>query len=166
MMEELEVSRATIIRDLEYLRGRDFRAPIVWDREVRGYRYQRDLPDGARFHLPGLWFNTSEAHALLTMSHLLKKTEPGLLSEHIAPLQARLAAILEHGGHEMSEINRRIRIISMAARPAATKHLVCGSRRSAPGGWVTNNGIQSRRGGVNRTALIYSKFPTAMTVSL
>lgn len=33
----LEVSRATLIRDLEYLRNR-LNVPIVWDRADRGYR--------------------------------------------------------------------------------------------------------------------------------
>ena len=38
LMEELEVSRATIRRDLEYMRDR-MAAPIIWDRSLRGYRY-------------------------------------------------------------------------------------------------------------------------------
>ena len=37
IMEELEVSRATIRRDLEYMRDR-MAAPIIWDRSERGYR--------------------------------------------------------------------------------------------------------------------------------
>lgn len=121
MIEETEVSRATIKRDLEYLKTRYY-APIVWDREARGYRYQSDSPDGDRFHLPGLWFSTTEAYALLTISHLLTNMEPGLLADHIRPLQTRLAAILEHGGHSSKEIARRIRIIPMTSRPVPHKH--------------------------------------------
>ena len=37
-LEALEVSPATFKRDLEYLRDR-LMAPIVWDREQRGYNY-------------------------------------------------------------------------------------------------------------------------------
>ena len=39
MIEELEVSRATVKRDIEYMRDR-MHAPIVWDRWLRGYRYE------------------------------------------------------------------------------------------------------------------------------
>lgn len=39
--ETLGMSRATIKRDLEYMRNR-LHAPIVWDRELRGYRF--DVP--------------------------------------------------------------------------------------------------------------------------
>lgn len=35
-LTELEVSRATFKRDIEYLRDR-LHAPIVWDREAGGY---------------------------------------------------------------------------------------------------------------------------------
>ena len=37
MMEEMEISRATIRRDLEYMRDR-LAAPIQWDHETRRYR--------------------------------------------------------------------------------------------------------------------------------
>ena len=38
-LEALEVSPATFKRDLEYLRDR-LAAPIIWDAELRGYRYE------------------------------------------------------------------------------------------------------------------------------
>ena len=38
LLDELEVSRATLKRDLEYLRSR-MKAPIVYDREANGYRF-------------------------------------------------------------------------------------------------------------------------------
>ena len=40
LMDELEVSRATLKRDLEYLRER-LDAPIVYDRFANGYRFER-----------------------------------------------------------------------------------------------------------------------------
>jgi hypothetical protein len=40
LLDRLEVSRATLKRDLEYLRNR-LNAPIVWDREAGGYRFDR-----------------------------------------------------------------------------------------------------------------------------
>ena len=41
-LDELEVSLATFKRDLEYLRDR-FNAPVVWDRDAGGYRFDKAL---------------------------------------------------------------------------------------------------------------------------
>ena len=87
-LDALEVSPATFKRDLEYLRDR-LMAPIVWDRERRGYCYEKS-PDGEQFQLPGLWFNTSEIQALLSMDALLANLQPGMLSNHIEPLRSRI----------------------------------------------------------------------------
>jgi len=38
----LEVSLATFRRDLEYMRDR-FNAPVIYDSDARGYRYENDL---------------------------------------------------------------------------------------------------------------------------
>ncbi|WP_333839579.1 helix-turn-helix transcriptional regulator [Pelomicrobium sp.] len=114
-LEALSVSRATFKRDLEYLRDR-LHAPIVWDREAGGYRFAADAPSGPAYELPGLWFSASELYALLAAQKLLAELEPGILAAHIAPLQARLAALLETGGHPAEEIQRRVRLLSMAKR--------------------------------------------------
>jgi predicted DNA-binding transcriptional regulator YafY len=114
----LEVSRATFKRDLEYLRDR-FSAPVVWDRDAGGYRFDAPPKGMPRHELPGLWFNPSEIHALLTMQHLLAGLEPGVLAPHIEPLKSRLRALLSgrDDAHAPEEIERRIRIIRLAARP-------------------------------------------------
>ena len=46
LMAALEVSRATLKRDLEYMRNR-LNAPIVWDRDAGGYRFDTPHPDGS-----------------------------------------------------------------------------------------------------------------------
>lgn len=107
----LEVSPATFKRDLEYLRDR-LGAPIVWDPELRGYRYQQDPDEALNYQLPGLWFNTGEIQALLTMHAWLENLQPGVLAEHIKPLQARIRALLDRGDHSVEEITRRIRILT------------------------------------------------------
>lgn len=91
-LEALGISRATFKRDLEYLRER-LNAPIVWDREAGGYRFAAPAA-GPAYALPGLWFSASELFALLAAHKLLADIEPGILAAHIAPLQARLAALL------------------------------------------------------------------------
>jgi predicted DNA-binding transcriptional regulator YafY len=118
----LGVSRATIKRDLEYLRYR-LNAPIEWDREARGYRYGRPAERLPKFELPGLWFSAEEIHALLTMQQLLANLDGGgLLGPHIQPLQARLAALLGAGETPQEEIRKRIRIIGLAARKTPLEH--------------------------------------------
>jgi proteasome accessory factor C len=67
--EELECSRATVKRIIEDMRLY-LNAPIVYDRECNGYRY--DQGEGEMYELPGLWFNASELHALLSVQHLLE----------------------------------------------------------------------------------------------
>lgn len=110
-LDTLEISAATFKRDLEYLRDR-LGAPIVWDREQRGYCYEHTDAAGSQYQLPGLWFNTGEIQALLTMNAWLKNLQPGILSEHIKPLQARIRGLLDQGDHSIDEITRRIRILT------------------------------------------------------
>jgi len=116
MIEELEISRATVKRDIEYMRDR-MHAPIVWNRELRGYQYAPSGEGNPDFVLPGLWFNASEVHALLTMEHLLSNLQPGLLGPHIEPLRQRIHALLEQGDHSVEEIAKRIHISQLAERP-------------------------------------------------
>lgn len=112
-LDVLEVSLATFKRDLEYLRDR-FGAPIVWDREQGGYRYDRQGDQDSSFQLPGLWFNTGELQALLTMNAWLENLQPGMLAQHIKPLQAKIRMLLDQSDFSVSEITRRIRILTQA----------------------------------------------------
>lgn len=119
-LDELEVSLATFKRDLDYLRER-LNAPIVWDSALRGYRFERQEV-GERYELPGLWFNASEIHALLTMQHLLESLGPGLLSPHVQPLLARLRILLEQEGVSADEVRHRIHLHRLAARTYEPEH--------------------------------------------
>ena len=114
IQEKIECSRATFARIAEDLR--DFLgAPIKYSRKYNGY-YYAGLEEGQKYELPGLWFNSSEIYALLTCHELLKNAQPGLLDEHIAPLQKRINEILTIGHHKKSEIGKKIRILKMAFR--------------------------------------------------
>ncbi len=121
LLAALEISRATLKRDLLYLRDR-LNAPIVWDRAAGGYRYAGQaapggLRAGARFELPGLWFNAQEIHALLTMRHLLAGLDRGgLLGPHVQPLMARLNGLMGTADDSAEEVRKRVRVIGMAAR--------------------------------------------------
>lgn len=110
--QELEVSPATLKRDVEYLRSR-MNMPITWDRQAGGYRLE--AAEG-RSELPGLWFSDSEAHALLTLEHLLASLGAGVLEAHLRPLASRLQQLLGSRGHGAEAVRRRIRILHQARR--------------------------------------------------
>jgi predicted DNA-binding transcriptional regulator YafY len=122
-LEVLAVSPATLKRDLQYLRDR-LNAPIIWDREAGGYCYEKASgPAGSQFELPGLWFNSAEIHALLTMQHLLATLDQGgLLGPHIQPLTARLNGLLGTADNSAEEVRKRVRIIGMGARRMQLDH--------------------------------------------
>ncbi len=123
LMEALEVSRATLKRDLEYMRNR-LNAPIVWDRDAGGYRFDTPHAEaGAQYELPGLWFNSGEVHALLTMQHLLTDLDPGgILTPHIQPLIARLNSLLGSAENTAEEIRRRVMIVGLGKRDLKLAH--------------------------------------------
>jgi predicted DNA-binding transcriptional regulator YafY len=121
-LDDLEVSLATFKRDLEYMRDR-FNAPVVWDGEAGGYRYDKQSTAGPRFALPGLWFSEREAFALVMMEHLLSSLDQGgLIGPHIAPLRSRLTAILGTGEASAAEVRKRVKLLSFAPRKLALDH--------------------------------------------
>jgi proteasome accessory factor C len=111
--QELECSRATIKRIIEDMRLY-LNAPIVYDRASHGYRY--DSSEGAMYELPGLWFNASELHALLAVQQLLAGVQPGLLDQHLRPLQKRIGELLELQGRGCDGLAGRVRILQMGSR--------------------------------------------------
>jgi predicted DNA-binding transcriptional regulator YafY len=121
IIADLETSRATAVRDIQYLRDR-FGFPIRWDAETRGYKLESESANSADVELPGLWFNASEIHALLTMDQLLRNLEPGILRSHIEPLQSKLQEILGVGDHSLTEIDKRVRVLPMSARRVHPKN--------------------------------------------
>jgi predicted DNA-binding transcriptional regulator YafY len=121
LRERLECSRATFNRILQRMRD-SLGAPIEYDRVTNGYCYTQagEHP----YELPGLWFNASELHALLTCQQLLSNTQPGLFDEHLAPLRERIEGLLTSKHSRRPELSRRIRILSMAARRIPGDHFV------------------------------------------
>jgi predicted DNA-binding transcriptional regulator YafY len=121
LIEELGISKATVKRDLEYMRDR-LNAPISYDYSLRGYCFDKSLPGAEKYNLPGLWFNDQEIFALLTMHQMLSNLGNGLITPHIKPLLARLNALLGSQDDSAEEIRKRIRILHMAARTERPEH--------------------------------------------
>lgn len=120
LKRELEVSQASVKRDIDFLRSR-MGCPIDWDPKKHRY-FVRDLPDGGRFELPGLWFDASEVLALLMMLHLVEGMEPGLLLGHLSPMKNRLRSILAAGGKSAAELESKVKLIHFAPRKVEPKH--------------------------------------------
>jgi len=118
---ELEVSQASVKRDLDFLRDR-LGCPLEWDRSRRGWVVRDELANCGHFELPGVWFNASEVFALLTMLHLVEGVQPGLLEEHVGPLKSRLRSLLAEGTKTAKPIERKLKLIHFAPRKVESKH--------------------------------------------
>lgn len=82
LLDELEISAATLKRDLDYLKDR-LGAPIVYDRYLNGYKFGEEHR-GQKHELPGLWFNERELYSLLMAHQLLSELDWGASTLAIA----------------------------------------------------------------------------------
>ena len=125
LQAELDVSPATLKRDLQYLRDR-LSAPIVYDAFSNGYHFataKAGAGDAARHELPGLWFSENEIHALLTMHQLLAGLDDdGVLARHLQPLMEKLQGMLGTDAGAARELMRRVKVIGTARRRVPSKH--------------------------------------------
>ncbi len=123
LLQELEISRATLKRDLEYLRSR-MGAPIVYDADLNGYRFASESRSSPRRQqLPGLWFSEAELYSLLTAQQLFASLDSaGLLSRHLQPLLDRIHQMLGRGeGAAAAErLVQRVKVLSALRRPVPT----------------------------------------------
>lgn len=119
LMTELAVSRATLKRDLEFLRTR-MEAPIVYDRAANGYRLQpqaarqagrKSARSAGQPPTAVTWFSERELHTLLSMRELIGQLDArGTIARHLRPLQDRLHGLLGASEAETRELIRRVRI--------------------------------------------------------
>ena len=120
LLQELEISRATLKRYLEVLRDR-MNVPVVYDRYSNTYSItqppEKGKPEAQRQELPGVWFSPQEIVALLTMYQLIAGLDSvGMLQRHLQPILQRLNTMLASTHMEAHELQRRVRIISAARR--------------------------------------------------
>ncbi len=113
LREELECSRATLYRDIAFLRDA-LGAPVESDPERHGFRYEAG--EGDRFELPGLWLTSEELAALMALNELVARSDPGVLAGALAPFRARIESLLsEHAGAPRLPLER-IRVIPYGSR--------------------------------------------------
>lgn len=120
LVEQLGVSRATVKRDIAFLRDR-MGAPLVWDRTRRGYILAKE-PAQAAFELPGVWFSAGEIYALLAAEKILAEIEPGILAERTAPLRDKLTKLLGVAGKPAADVVDRVRLLSLGRRLINPRH--------------------------------------------
>src|SRR5471032_2783870 len=130
LLSELEVSPATLKRDLQYLRDR-MDAPIVYARDENVYRFADNAgaseavagrAGGKSHELPGVWFSEKELHALLTMHQLIAGLDDGgVLGRHLQPLLDKLHGMLGASGDEAQSLMRRVRIVNPAKRAVTSR---------------------------------------------
>jgi len=117
LLHELEVSPATVKRDLAYLRDR-LGCPIVYDRAEDTYRLDTSAQVGERHEIPGLWFSAKELHALLTAHQLLSGLDPnGALNRHVGPLLERIHQLVGQSERDKIDVMQRIRVVHAGRRP-------------------------------------------------
>ncbi len=137
LLAELEVSPATLKRDLQYLRDR-MDAPIVYARDENVYRFAAEGGEaagagtragkgagatGKSHELPGVWFSEKELHALLTMHQLIAGLDDGgVLGRHLQPLLDKLHGMLGASAAEAQALMRRVRIVNPARRPVPSRY--------------------------------------------
>jgi predicted DNA-binding transcriptional regulator YafY len=118
LLEELEVSPATLKRDLDYLRDQ-LGAPIEYDRFSNGYRLGAETR-GQKRELPGMWFSERELYSLLMAHQLLTELDSdGVISRHLQPLLDRIHQMLGTGEAEARELLKRVKITGSAKRPVS-----------------------------------------------
>ena len=114
LMDELGCSRATLYRDIAFLRDA-LGAPVESDSTGEGgFRY--DQKEAERFELPGLWLYSDELHALLATHQLLDRTGSGVLSSALAPLRSRIESLLAQQAGGKRWPMERVRVIGSYVR--------------------------------------------------
>lgn len=113
IMARMECSKATAKRGIETLRDQ-LNAPLVYDRDQGGYLYA----DGqGAWELPGLWLTSRELVAMLAAIKFLNESGQGVVSEMLRPFRQRLEKILAGKYTGAGELIKRVKILSMNARP-------------------------------------------------
>lgn len=109
IMEGLEVSRATVNRDLQLMRDQ-MNAPIVWDSHSGTYRLDSTNQTGPEFMLPGMWISPAQAYALLTLNNMVEKIAPSVLGPFLDPMRGMLKRMLYEANFDLHGLDRKIEI--------------------------------------------------------
>ncbi|MBL8300081.1 MAG: YafY family transcriptional regulator [Rhodanobacteraceae bacterium] len=114
LKDELGCSRATLYRDIAFLRDA-LGAPIEsGEGEQAAFRY--DQAEAERFELPGLWLTSDELSALLALNELVTRSGPSILADALAPFEKRMQSLLSDHASGARLPVERIRVIASGMR--------------------------------------------------
>jgi predicted DNA-binding transcriptional regulator YafY len=114
LKDELGCSRATLYRDIAFLRDA-LGAPIEsGEGEQAAFRY--DAAEAERFELPGLWLTSDELSALLALNELVARSGPSILADVLAPFEKRIETLLSDHASGTRLPMERIRVIASGMR--------------------------------------------------
>lgn len=114
LKSELSCSRATLYRDIAFLRDA-LGAPLESaGGDEAAFSYATD--EGERFELPGLWLTSEELAAILALNELIQRSDPGVLTGALAPFKARIEHIMADRSRGDTLPMERIRVIPYGAR--------------------------------------------------
>ncbi len=114
LLDDLDCSRATLYRDVAFLRDA-LGAPVEsGGGEAASFSYADD--EGERFELPGLWLSSEELAAVLALNELIGRADPGVLTGALAPLKSRIEHLLAGRVQGRAPPIGRIRVIPWGAR--------------------------------------------------
>jgi predicted DNA-binding transcriptional regulator YafY len=114
MLERLDVSPATLKRDLKYLREQ-LGTPVEYDAFERSYQVA-DSTQRPRYEMPGVWFSESDLNSLLLAQSLLADIDPsGGLAPRLESVVRRAESLITQGdaGRELAS---RIRVATPGRR--------------------------------------------------
>lgn len=110
LMADLEVSRATIHRDLELMRSQ-MNTPIVWNRDTGTYHIDPEQGFGVPSRmLPGIWLKPAQAYAFLTLNNMVEKIAPQLLGPFVWPMRDMLKRMLFETDYPMHRLDKKVAI--------------------------------------------------------
>jgi len=112
LLSLVDYSEPTLKRYIRKLR--ELNAPLRYDARTQGYILDKTDDDAIQF--PGLWFNVSEFHSLLTIHELIDQLNPGVLKIELLSLRAFIEKRLTARGVRTGELTRRIHFIGMGVR--------------------------------------------------
>ncbi len=118
LSQVLEVSPATIKRDLAFLRDQLGYA-IKYDRAEDAYRIDDSNRVGDRLEVPGLVLTQKELLAVLICSQLLSELDPhGALARNVEPLLDRIKELLGDADGSEGGVSQRLHVMPTAGRLA------------------------------------------------
>ncbi len=105
LRERLQVSPATLKRDLKYLRE-TLGTPVHYDAFDRTYRVS-DPSSQPYYEVPSVWFSEAELDSLLLAQQLLKEVDPeDWLAPNLKQVVRRIEALLSYSGRTNELVKR------------------------------------------------------------